>query len=195
MSTILAANISRRTFLTSSGGAAAGLVLLPTTLLLTGCGSLADDLNLIIAGADAVIPFIPNIPAAAVPIIEAYLNAAAGGVEATAAELASTDSGLVKGEKIGAIWLVIVEPDLSKLGVTGQAAQKILALVNAILAFLQKLGAPTGTTVTAAAMAVKAHAASSPDASSTKPLISTSERDDTIAKAEAIKTKIAALRH
>lgn len=184
-------NPTRRAFLLSTGGAIAGAVTLPVLIGASSCGnSLTLTLDLISVAADSVLPFIPGIPALAVPIIQAYLDAAVVGVQESATELASTDTAAQKTIKIAAIWAGIVEPDLTKLGVTGTAAAKIIALVNAILSFLQKIGAPTVPTTAAAAAGLKSHAATMAKPDVTDPIISAKDAAKVIAKAKAVQAKI-----
>ena len=79
--------------------AACTVVLAFGILTTTACSSgLNTTLDLISTGVDLFLPFVPGIPAAADNVIEGYLTAVTTAVEASATELASSDTNAIKAE-------------------------------------------------------------------------------------------------
>jgi hypothetical protein len=139
--------MNRRDFMAVSGAALAA----PLILSLESCGGLNVTLDAITIAIDAILPFIPQVPPASVPIIEKYLTQLTTAVEGAATELASSDSALVKAEKIAALFAGIVLPDLTALGVAANIVNLINAVAKAVTDFLAAVG------VGQSPAAVKAH--------------------------------------
>jgi hypothetical protein len=172
--------MNRRDFLAVSGATLAA----PLVLSLESCGGLNVTLDAITIAIDAILPFIPNIPAAALPIIEKYLTQLTTAVEGAATELSSSDSALVKTEKIAALFGSIILPDLTSLGVPANVINLINVVAKAVTDFLAAIG--IGQTPAA----IQAHDKIMNNAASKTPMISTSQADKIIARAKTTAAKL-----
>src|SRR5271167_2808601 len=103
--------ITRRDFGKQAAIATVGAAALP----LIGCGgqsSVTTTLQLVIAGAEAILPFIPGVAPAQAVLINGWLVAVGDATTFATQELASADSALLKATKIGAEFAKVIEPNL-----------------------------------------------------------------------------------
>jgi hypothetical protein len=170
--------MKRRDFLAVSASALAA----PLILSLQSCGGLNVTLDAITIAIDAVLPFIPQVSDAEAALIEKYLMQLTTAVEGAATELASSDTALVKTEKIAALFAGIVVPDLK--GVPATVTNLINAVLKAVNDFLAALG------IGQSAPAIAAHEKMINHAASKTPLISAAQEAKIISHAKETASKL-----
>jgi hypothetical protein len=122
---------------------AAGLAVL-LSFALVGCSSSAvRDLQLVVAGGEAVVAALESagtIPAPAAALINTYMGQVSAFVSFSTTELASSDSPAVKASKIAAEAVGISKPDLPS-GTPTLVATSIQAVASALANFLSNIAA------------------------------------------------------
>lgn len=110
-------------------------LLLVGALMLTSCGqsSITKELQLVIAGVEAVLPLIPGVTPDAAVKINTYLSAVSDGAEYATVELASADSEILKASRIAAKFASIAAPVLP-----AGTAQAILTDIENVAAAVQR---------------------------------------------------------
>lgn len=136
-------NLTRRhPFLATALVICALVILLPAMLVTTACGNdLVTTLDLITTGVDLALPFITPLPPAVDALIENYFASVTTAVAQSATEMASTDTQLVKSEKVEAYFAAAVIPNLNAFGLPAATVAKIQGIQTAIQTFLTDIGA------------------------------------------------------
>jgi len=119
----------------------AGLVLVPLALfmIVAGCQSATTDLEVAIAAGEAVIGVLAGagtLPQAEATPIDTYMGDAATFLNETTTELGSTDSSLVKAQKIISYASGIAVPALP-VGPVKVALEAVQAAIDTIVASMQ----------------------------------------------------------
>lgn len=119
---------------------AAGLgAVLLMFMALAGCSSSAvRDLELVVAGSEAVVAALESvgtIPAPIAAAVNVYMGQLSAFVDFATTELASTDTAAIKASKIAAEAATVAGPDLPP-GTPALIATSISAVVTALATFL-----------------------------------------------------------
>jgi hypothetical protein len=119
---------TRREFGQALGLAALGAATLP----LIGCGqsSVTTTLQLIISGAEALLPFVPGLNGAQAALVTAALEGLSDATAFATTELASADSSAEKFTKISAEFAKVAIGSLS--GQLSGAPLKVLTIISNI---------------------------------------------------------------